>query len=142
MNILHVVQAYYPFQEQGGPVVKVRALASNAALHGHHVRVLTADLGLSKKAGLANRLEKCAWGSRLMLDGVEAIYLPTITRYRALTVNRHVIDFCRDRLGQYEMVHFYGLYDLLGPIVSYFCRRLGIRYIVEPMGMYRPIDAA
>ena len=27
MRILKVVQAYYPFQEKGGPIVKVRALA-------------------------------------------------------------------------------------------------------------------
>lgn len=140
MNILHVVQAYYPFQEQGGPVVKVRALASNAAQHAHRVTVLTADLGLANKPEMANRLDKCTWGSRLVLDGVEVVYLPTITRYRALTVNRHVIDFSRDRLDQFEMVHFYGLYDLLGPIVAHFCRRLGISYVVEPMGMYRPID--
>jgi glycosyltransferase involved in cell wall biosynthesis len=140
VNILHVVQAYYPFQEQGGPVVKVRALASNAALHGHRVTVLTADLGLANKPDAAKRLEKCAWGSRLMQDGVEAIYLPTIAKYRALTVNTHAIDFCRHRLDQFEIVHFYGLYDLLGPTVSYFCRLRGIRYVVEPMGMYRPID--
>ena len=37
-------------------------------------------------------------------------------------------------------MHFYGLYDLLGPVVSYFCRRQGIPYVIEPMGMYRPID--
>jgi glycosyltransferase involved in cell wall biosynthesis len=140
VNILHVVQAYYPFQEQGGPVVKVRALARNIAHHGHRVTVLTADLGLANKPELASRLEKCAWGSRLVQDEVEAIYLPTIAKYRALTVNTRVINFCRERLNQFEMVHFYGLYDLLGPIVGYFCRRLGIRYVVEPMGMYRPID--
>ena len=38
------------------------------------------------------------------------------------------------------MVHFYGLYDLLGPAAGYFCRRRGVPYVVEPMGMYRPID--
>ena len=102
MKILHVVQAYYPFQERGGPVVKVRALAGNAALHGHRVTVLTADLGLANRPQIVNRPEKSAWGSRLVLDGVEAIYLPTIARYRALTVNAHAIDFCRDRLDECE----------------------------------------
>jgi glycosyltransferase involved in cell wall biosynthesis len=28
----------------------------------------------------------------------------------------------------------------LGPAVSYFCRRKGTPYVIEPMGMYRPID--
>ena len=33
-----------------------------------------------------------------------------------------------------------GLYDLLGPVVSYYCRRQGVPYVIESMGMYRPID--
>jgi glycosyltransferase involved in cell wall biosynthesis len=37
-------------------------------------------------------------------------------------------------------VHFYGLYDLLGPAVSLYCRRQSVPYVIEPMGMYRPID--
>jgi glycosyltransferase involved in cell wall biosynthesis len=73
-------------------------------------------------------------------EGVEAIYLSTLCHYRALTLNPHVIAFARHSLRRFELVHFYGLYDLLGPAVSYFCRRQGIPYVIEPMGMYRPID--
>jgi glycosyltransferase involved in cell wall biosynthesis len=51
-----------------------------------------------------------------------------------------VIGFCGTSLRHFDLVHFYGLYDLLGPAVSYFCRRQGIPYVIEPMGMYRPID--
>ena len=43
-------------------------------------------------------------------------------------------------LPRFDVVHCYGLYDFLGPAVAYFCRREGIPYLVEPMGMYRPID--
>jgi len=72
-------------------------------------------------------------------DGVEAIYLPTLGRYRALTLNPRVIGFCRAHLRKFDLVHFYGLYDLLGPAVGYFCRKRAIPYVLEPMGMYRPI---
>ena len=73
-------------------------------------------------------------------NGVVAIYLPTLARYRVLTINPRVIRFCRVHLSQFDLVHFYGLYDLLGPVISQFSRRKGIPYVIEPMGMYRPID--
>jgi glycosyltransferase involved in cell wall biosynthesis len=139
VHILKVVQAYYPFQELGGPVVKVRALARGLAQRGHQVTVLTADLGIGKRNGLGNRFERCRWGWRSEQDGVEAIYLTSVGHYRALTINPGVIGFCRAPLMEFDFVHQYGLYNLLGPAVGSSCRRSGIPYAIEPMGMYRPI---
>jgi len=34
MHILNTVQAYYPFQQKGGPVLKVRAIAMGLARRG------------------------------------------------------------------------------------------------------------
>ena len=73
-------------------------------------------------------------------DGVEIIYLPTVAHYRAMTLNPRVIQFSRSTLRKFDLVHFYGLYDLLGPAISFYCRRYGIPYVIEPMGMNRPID--
>lgn len=143
LKVLQTVQSYFPFEDRGGPVVKVRALSRGLAQRGHAVTVLTADLGFGKhggKNGFQTKVEHCRWGWRAEQDGVEAIYLSTMAHYRALTVNPNVIGFCGSNLGQFDLVHFYGLYDLLGPAVGYFCRRQGIPYVIEPMGMYRPID--
>jgi glycosyltransferase involved in cell wall biosynthesis len=140
MRILKAVQSYFPFQDRGGPVVKVRALARGLAQRGHQITVLTADLGLAKLNGSAITYQPCPWGFRAEEDGVESVYLSTLAHYRALTLNPDVIGFCGKSLRQFDLVHFYGLYDLLGPAVSYFCRRQGIPYVIEPMGMYRPID--
>lgn len=140
MRILKTVQAYYPFQEKGGPVVKVRALARGLAQRGHQVTVLTADLGIRENDRFGIKAERCRWGWRFQEDGVEAIYLSTLGHYRALTLNPRVIGFCRASLRRFDLVHSYGLYDLLGPAVGYFCRREGTPYVIEPMGMYRPID--
>jgi glycosyltransferase involved in cell wall biosynthesis len=142
MRILKVVQSYFPFQDQGGPVVKVRALARGLAKRRQQVTVLTADLGLETgtHSGSGVKFERCAWGWQAQEDGVRAVYLSSLVRYRALTVNPHVIGFCRASISQFDLVHLYGLYDLLGPAVSYFCRRQGVPYVIEPMGMYRPID--
>jgi glycosyltransferase involved in cell wall biosynthesis len=140
MRVLKTVQSYYPFQDRGGPVFKVRALARSLALRGHHITVLTADLGLSGHSWDNLHLEHDRWGWRAEEDGVETIYLPTFGHYRALTFNPGLMKFCKESLHQYDLVHFYGLYDLLGPVVSYFCRRRSVPYVIEPMGMYRPID--
>jgi glycosyltransferase involved in cell wall biosynthesis len=139
VHILMVVQAYYPFQEKGGPVVKVRALARGLAGRGHQVTVLTTDLGVRERVEPRVEVERCEWGWRSQQDGVETIYLSALGHYRALTLNPRVLGFCRASLARFEVVHFYGLYDLLGPAISYFCRREGIPYVIEPMGMFRPI---
>ena len=140
MRILKVVQAYHPFREAGGPTVKVPGLARGLTQRGHQVTVLTADLGIRERSNSGLHIERCAWGWRSTQDAVNVIYLPTLSRYRALTWNPGVVGFCRTSLTTFDLVHFYGLYDLLGPAVSYFCRRQGIPYVIEPMGMYRPID--
>ncbi len=140
VRILNIVQAYYPFQDAGGPVVKVRALAQALARRGHQVSVLTADLGLSQHIRAGMKAERSPWGWRAREDGIEITYLPTLARYRALTLNPRMIGFCRASLTQYDVAHFFGLYDALGPVAGYFCRRMGIPYLIEPMGMHRPID--
>jgi glycosyltransferase involved in cell wall biosynthesis len=140
MHILKIVQAYYPFQENGGAVVKVRALAHALARRGHEVTVLTADLGLARREDMAMKIKWCRSGWRSEQDGVRTVYLSTLGHYRALTINPGVIEFCRSHLKAFDLVHFYGLYDLLGPTVSFFSRRYRIPYVIEPMGMNRPID--
>jgi glycosyltransferase involved in cell wall biosynthesis len=141
MRILKVVQAYYPFQEQGGPVVKVRSLARGLVQRGHEVTVLTADLGLAgRTTENGAKFEPCQWGSCSDQDGVKVIYLPTVAHYRALTLNPRVLRFGRTSVRNVDLVHFYGLYDLIGPVVGTFCRNQGTPYIIEPMGMYHPID--
>src|SRR5271154_1660089 len=101
MRILKAVQSYFPFQDRGGPVVKVRALAHGLAQRGHAVTVLTADLGISKLRESRFKVERCPWGWRSQEEGVEAIYLPTFGHYRALTINPRVIAFCRSSLTHF-----------------------------------------
>jgi len=139
LRILNVVQAYLPFQDRGGPVFKVRSLASGLAQRGHHVAVLTADLGIAKLNGSHPEMAPSKWGWTAHSDNVETTYLPTVGRYRAATLNPRLLPFCRASIHEYDVVHFFGLYDLLGPGASYFCRKQSIPYVIEPIGMFRPI---
>jgi glycosyltransferase involved in cell wall biosynthesis len=140
MKILNVSQAYYPFLDKGGPATKVRAITRALKRAGHQVTVLTADLGFGPREIAAARVIADPQGWRTDLDGAEVIYFRTSCHYRNLTVNPAVLGFCRRRLKEFDIVHVYGLYDTLGPVVGHYCRKQRIPYFVEPLGMTRPID--
>ncbi len=70
---------------------------------------------------------------------MQSIYLPTWLRYRALSWNPAVKRFARARLQNFDVVHIFGLYDLLGPAIAAQCRALNIPYVIEPIGMFLPI---
>jgi glycosyltransferase involved in cell wall biosynthesis len=139
MRILKSVQAYYPFREKGGPVVKVRAIALGLAARTNSVTVLTADYGFDPIQAPEMTANKHPWGWHAQEGGVDAVYLNSLGRYRALTFNPGVISFAAGSFNNFDLAHVYGLYDLFGPAVGYFCRRRKIPYFVEPMGMFQPI---
>lgn len=140
MQILNVTQSYHPFLDKGGPATKVRAITRELLRKGHGVTVLTADLGFGPREIAAAKVVGDQEGWRTDLDGAEVIYLRTRCHYRDLTVNPGVLGFCRSRLKEFDIVHIYGLYDTLGPVVGHYCRKFGVPYFLEPLGMTRPID--
>jgi len=142
MRILNVTQSYSPFFEFGGPPAKVRALSEGLARRGHGVTVLTADWGLEKRLQSEKGevgAEHSPFGMRREENGVQAIYLPTWMKHRATTWNPAVKRYCRARLQNFDVVHIFGLYDLLGPAVAAACRTRALPYVFEPMGMFVPI---
>src|SRR5208337_4663710 len=141
MRILNVSQSYAPFFEFGGPPVKVRALAEGLAARGQAVTVLTADWGLDRRLQqLPNEphAEHYAFGRKRKTGGVTAIYLGNWLHYRAASWNPALTRFLRARLQEFEVVHIFGLYDMLGPGVAAACREKKIPYVVEPIGMFVP----
>lgn len=146
MRILNVTETYAPFFEFGGPPVKVRALSEGLAQLGHQVNVLTADWGLEKRLNQKSgeELHAAGWdrspfGWRHGEKGVQSIYVPSWFRYRSVTWNPAVKRYCRARLQTFEVVHIFGIYDLLGPAVAQAARARKIPYVIEPIGMFVPI---
>jgi glycosyltransferase involved in cell wall biosynthesis len=142
MRILNVTETYAPFLEFGGPPVKVRALSEGLARRGHQVTVLTADWDLEKRLQTSEEkdtAERSPFGWRRRENGVEAIYLPTWLRYRRVSWNPAVKRYCRASMQKFDIVHIFGLYDLLGPAVAAACRARALPYVVEPIGMFIPI---
>lgn len=139
MRILKVVQSYYPFQEKGGPAVKVRAIALGLAEYGNSVKILTSDWGFNPSMVPDTKTKRDRWGWCMEERGTKTIFLHNAAHYRNLSFNPGLVGFCRRSLNECDIVHIYGLYDFLGPAVAFFCRRNRIPYVVEPMGMFRPI---
>jgi glycosyltransferase involved in cell wall biosynthesis len=142
MRILNVTPSYAPFLEFGGPPVKVRALSEALVQRGHQVTVVTADWNLAARfpgGEVPPSTSMSPFGWRCEANGVQAIYLPTWFHYRALSWNPAVKRFARARLQNCDVVHIFGLYDLLGPAIAATCRVKNIPYVVEPIGMFRPI---
>lgn len=142
MRILNVTQTYSPFMEFGGPPVKVRALSEALVRRGHRVTVLTADWGLEQRLGTAGQngaAQRTAFGWLREEMGVQAVYLPIWLRRRALAWSPAVRRYCREQLRRFDVVHIFGLYDLLGPAVATACQERGVPYVVEPIGMLIPI---
>jgi glycosyltransferase involved in cell wall biosynthesis len=142
MRILNVTQSYAPFFEFGGPPVKVRALGEGLAARGHQVTVLTSDWGLAKRlVDLPNEPAAVLgpFGRRRELNGVTAIYLPNWLHYHAVSWNPALRRYLRARLDNFDIVHIFGLYDLLGVQVAAECENRKIPYVVEPIGMFVPI---
>lgn len=128
MRILHVTQSYYPFLERGGPTVKVRAIAEGLQRRGHQNTVLTSWYG---KPAAAREAQMC---------GVSIVYLRPLLTYRATTLNAGLLAYCRRHAHEFDVIHIYGIYDLLGPAVAHFAFRSHTPYVLEPLGMSRPID--
>jgi glycosyltransferase involved in cell wall biosynthesis len=142
MRILNVTETYAPFLEFGGPPVKVRALSEGLARRGHQVTVLTADWGLEKRLQAQEEkitAERSPFGWRREENGVQAIYIPTWLRYRTVSWNPAVKRYCRARLQNFDVVHIFGLYDLLGSAVAAVSRKRNMPYVLEPIGMFVPI---
>lgn len=143
MRILKTTQTYYPYLSKGGPPAKIRAIAKALAGRGHDIIVLTADMGDSDGEIKFSELKdwkrsRSVWGWEATDNGVEAIYLPTTQNYRATTINPRMLRFFSGRLREFDLVHIYGIYDLIGSAAGWYCRRYGIPYVLEPLGMFGP----
>jgi glycosyltransferase involved in cell wall biosynthesis len=142
MRILNVTQSYAPFFEFGGPPAKVKALSEGLAARGHEVTVLTSDWGLEKREPeLSGEVPATPgpFGKKRESNGVTTIYLPNWFHYRAISWNPALGRYLRARLSNFDVVHIFGLYDLMGPRVASECQARKIPYIVEPIGMFVPI---
>jgi glycosyltransferase involved in cell wall biosynthesis len=124
MRILQVSTMYYPELQFGGPPQKIHAFSQGLQQHGHEVHVITLH---------SQRRWAC---EQILQDGVSVQYLPWLgTSWRQAPYHLNTLQAA---VNWAEIVHIYGLYNLLSPAAAYFARRYRRPYVLEPLGMYMP----
>ena len=130
MRVLHVAQTFGLYDPQG---------------RTGHVAPLAVELvrrGLGVSVVAASYPPHSPHGSVTVGDGAAAFpvtYLPSGLRYRTLTINAGARTHFANIIRTTNLVHIHGLYDLLGPAAAAVSRGLEIPYVVETMGMFRPV---
>jgi len=124
MQVLQVTPSYYPQLQFGGPPRKIHALSCGLIARGYAVQVVTFH---------PDRLLAC---EQEIVDGVGVHYLPWLgSGSWQLPLGLNAL---RQAVRQADLVHCYGLYNLLCPAAAYLARRAGRPYLLEPLGMYVP----
>lgn len=123
MRILQV--SIYSDLKFGGPAHKIHALSTALARQGHEVQVLTfrpqhPGVNPYQSGHPKIKVRYVPW------SGQELWQLPT-----APGAIRRAAQWA-------DVIHCYGLYDLLCPAAACFARQLKRPYILEPLGMYVP----
>lgn len=130
LRILFSTPAYWPASAFGGPVGVLRALAGGLVAGGDDVDVLSTSLvDLTHGRSVGTR--------QVELDGAHVRYLATPFRFRWMGVTPS-LPAVLGGLPRPDIVHVFGFRDPLGTGVAWWCRRRGIPYVLEPLGMFRP----
>ena len=126
MRILNVFQTY-AILGKDKQASKIKVVSQYLARRGHHVEVLAVDY--DRRFGA-------------YVDDAEELrinYVGAWLKARNISLSLDAIPFFARRARDFNVVHLYGLYDMLGVYLATFCRRFSVPYVVEPMGMFVPI---
>ena len=124
MRILFATPYYYPEFKFGGPPKRLHAMARMLQRKGHLVEVVTVDSRQPK------------WRGSTECDGVTVQYLSWIGKAPYAWPTRTAT--LRSTIESSDIVHCFGLYNLICPLASWFSIRLRKPFLIEPMGMYAP----
>jgi glycosyltransferase involved in cell wall biosynthesis len=130
LHIVFAAPAYWPATQFGGPIPVMRALAGELSGLGHRVDVVTTTL-TSVRDRPARR------SSTAELDGATVQYLGTPLRYRWFGVTP-TLQRQLTALPRPDVVHVFGFRDYVSTVTARWCRRHGVPYVLEPLGMFRP----
>lgn len=124
MRVLQVTTTYLPELKFGGPPQKIHALNCGLKARDHEVGVLTFCS------------ERASGHGTEIIDGIQVEYLPWIGNgMRQIPIDLRALAAAVRRA---EVIHCYGLYNLLCPIVALFAVLYRRPYLIEPLGMYIP----
>ena len=129
-HIVFAAPAYWPATAFGGPIPVMRHLARELTELGHRVDVVTTTLtSVSERPSRVTRTAEH--------DGATIRYLGTPLRYRWFGLTPSLQRQLR-ALPKPDVVHIFGFRDYVSTMTARWCRRSGVPYVFEPLGMFRP----
>jgi len=123
MRILQVTARYYPELQFGGQPQAIHGLSRGLDSRGHLVQVVALHSTLRA-------------GRDVNQDGVEVHNLPWMGK--GVWQVPLGMGTLAAAIRNSDVVHCYGLYNLLCPAAAFLARRAGCPFVLEPLGMYIP----
>ena len=124
IRVLFVAPYYYPELKFGGPSKRLHCLARELLTHGYNISVVTFHSEWPRR------------NTKEGFDGIAIQYLPWLGRFpyvvpRGLAVINALVAGA-------DVVHLFGLYNLICPIAAWRAYASRKPYLIEPMGMFVP----
>lgn len=130
LSVLFAAPTYWPALAFGGPIWMARELNEGMITRGHCVEVVTTSL-----VDLANR--GALRTTTRSIGGATVHYLATPLRYRWMGITP-TLPIELGRIRRPDVAHVFGYRDVVTTGVATWCRRRGIPYVFEPLGMFKP----
>ena len=132
MNVLHVIPSFAP--RYGGPIVAAMGLTRELARRGHDVTVATTNV--DGPGELDVPLER-----PVSMDGVDVWYFP-IQRPRWYHFSAPMGRALRRLVRESDVVHIHSVFLWPTTVAAFWCRRLGVPYVVHVAGSLDPVSLA
>ena len=130
LRIVFASPAYWPATAFGGPIPVLQALALELTALGHRVDVVTTTLmAIGEVPARRSRTEE--------VDGTTVRYLGTPLRFRWFGAAPSLSGVL-GTLPRPDVVHVFGYRDWISTVTARWCRRNGVPYVFEPLGMFQP----
>ncbi len=129
MKILFVIPYYVPAYSYGGPIKVAHDLAKKFIKKGNSVTVATTDVHDAKSRNVIREEE---------INGVKIMRFRNLSNYLAKNFNAYLpFDFkkwIKENLRNYDIVHCHDFFTYQNIVISKYCKKFRIPYIVQPHG--------
>jgi len=129
MKILEVIPYFIPAYSYGGPVKVCFDVSKELVRRNHSVTVVTTDTLDEKKR--IKKLEEEA-------DGIKIIRFRNVSNWMAKKLNGYLpLGFylwTKSNIKKFDFVHCHDFFTLQNIIVSYFCKKYNVPFVIQPHG--------
>lgn len=127
MKILKLIDYFYPAEEAGGPIPVACNFAKRFIERGHNVTIWTSNL-LTANTRMGNKTFADQW------EGIDVVYLNSPLRYRWAAITPSLFALCRDRLKDFDIIHFYAYRGFMPVVVSWYAKKYRVPYVLQALG--------